>query len=399
MNNIPTAEGSFNLFLNLYSTFRPSEFVEKYTKKYGDFYKLKVPNNPSVIVIINPQAIEEIFTASADTFQSANANKVFSFLLGDNSILLLDGKAHKNRRRLLMPPFHGESLQQSSNKIISITNKVGDRLEVDKPFEVRPFMQEITLRVILNVVFGIDSGTRYEQLRKLLVELLEIFNSPLKSMLIISPLLQKDLGKFSPWGRFLSLKSKIRQLIYQEIKERRALLATGESHQDILSLLLSAKDEQGKGMTDEELHDELITLLFAGHETTASALSWFFYWVHYVPEVKEKLSSELNLLEDNSDYKNINNLPYLNAVISETLRIYLLPLVLLPASLLSQYLLWDTNLTQMITYQFQSTLSIIEKTCTQIPGNLSQIDFYREHIHPTNISLSVVEIVVVWDQL
>ena len=320
MKTIPTAKGSFNPLLNIYSAFRPLNFVDNYTKKYGNFYRFKLSNNRPIIVVINPQAIEEIFTAPADTFESAEANKVLSFLLGDNSLLLLDGKAHRNRRRLLMPPFHGELLQKCSDKIVEITNNVYNRLKTNQPFAVRSYMQEITLRVILDVVFGIDRGTRSERLRELLVELLETFNTPFKSLLIIFPLLQKDWGKFSPWGRFLRLKAEIRELIYQEIRQRRKLLAS-ESHQDILSLLLLAKDEKGEGMTDEELHDELITLLFAGHETTASALSWVFYWIHYVPEVQTKLRSELGSLGE-ADYKKINNLPYLNAVISETLRIY-----------------------------------------------------------------------------
>ena len=322
MKTIPTAKGSFNPLINIYSAFRPLSFVEKYTKKYGDFYRFKLSSERPIIVVSNPQAIEEIFTASPNTFKSAEANKVFSFLLGDNSLLLLDGKAHRNRRRLLMPPFHGELLQECSNKIVEITNNVCDRLEPERSFAVRSYMQEITLRVILNVVFGIDRSTRYERLRESLVELLETFNTPFKSLLIIFPLLQKDWGKFSPWGRFLRLKAEIKELLYREIKDKRELLAKGKPHQDILSLLILAKDERGKGMTNEELHDELITLLFAGHETTASALSWVLYWIHYDLEVQVKLRSELSLLGENADYREINNLPYLNAVILETLRIY-----------------------------------------------------------------------------
>ena len=322
MKIIPTTEKSFTPLLNLYSAFRPLEFIEEYTKKYGDLYRMKVPGNYPVIVVSNPQAIEEIFTSDGNTFKSAEANKALSFLLGDNSILLLDGKSHADRRRLLMPPSHGESLYRCSQKIVSITNRVCDRLQVERSFKVRPLMQEITLRVILNVVFGMDSGVRYEQLRELLVELLETFNTPSKSLLIIFPLLQQDWGKFSPWGRFLQLKAEIKQLIEQEIRARKELIANGELHRDILSLLLLAKDEQGKKMTDEELHDELITLLFAGHETTASALSWFFYWIHYLPNVQSKLRSELDSLEKAINYREINSLPYLSAVISETLRIY-----------------------------------------------------------------------------
>ena len=322
MKPIPTAKKSFSPLLNLYSAFRPLQFIEEYTKKYGDFYRIKVNKNSSVIVVSNPLAIEEIFTTNSNTFKSAEANKVFSFLLGDNSILLLDGKKHKERRRLLMPPFHGVSLHKYSQEIVAITNKVCDRLEVERSFKVRPLMQEITLQVILNLVFGMESGTRYEQLKNLLVELIETFNTPSKSLLIIFPLLQKDWGKFSPWGRFLRLKAEIKQLIYSEIKTKRASIAKGEYDRDVLSLLLLAKDERGNEMTDEELHDELITLLFAGHETTASALSWLFYWVHYLPEVQTKLRLELNSLRECTGDRTVNNLPYLDAIISETLRIY-----------------------------------------------------------------------------
>ncbi|MGK7893209.1 MAG: cytochrome P450, partial [Xenococcus sp. (in: cyanobacteria)] len=153
--------------------------------------------------------------------------------------------------------------------------------------------------------------------------LLETFNNPLNSSLIFFPILQQDWGKYSPWGRFLSIQQEIRTIIYAEIQERRKLLASGElNSQDIFSLLLLAKDENDSAMTDEELHDELITLLFAGHETTASALSWIFYWIHYLPKVQDKLRLELDSVGANLDYKEINSLPYLDAIISETLRIY-----------------------------------------------------------------------------
>ncbi len=326
MKTIPTVARSSGLLLTmrrLNAILRPLNFMEERRRKYGDFYQLQSKNSPPSVVTSNPQAIEDIFTASPDCFEVGKGNTNLKFLVGDNSLLLLDGKEHKHRRRLLMPSFHGESLQECSQNIVNITKKVSDRLPINKPFKVRSIMQEITLRVILSVVFGIDSGAKYDRLRELLTRLLDIFNTPLNSSLILFTSLQKDLGAFSPWGRFLILKEEIRYLIYKEIKERRELLASGESkHRDIFSLLLSAKDEDGEGMTDAELHDELLTLLFAGHETTASALAWLFYWIHYLPEVREKLLFELDSLGKNSDYKEINNLPYLDAAISETLRIF-----------------------------------------------------------------------------
>ena len=326
MKSLPTVDSSSGLirtFRIFYSILRPLDFIEQRTRQYGDFYQVTFKSAPPTLMTSNPQAIEEIITASRDCLEVGKGNQILKFLVGDNSLLLLDGKVHKNRRRLLMPPFHGESLQQCSQQIIEITEKVTNSWQPNQSFRVRGVMQEITMRVILTVVFGIDSGERYERLRQMLTELLDIFNTPLSSSFIFFSWLQKDWGKYSPWGRFLRLKAEIRTLIYAEIKDKRASLNSEEStDKDILSLLLLAKDEKGEGMTDEELHDELITLLFAGHETTASALTWLFYWIHYLPEVKEKLLVELNSISDRSDFKAIDSLPYLNAVILETLRIY-----------------------------------------------------------------------------
>ena len=337
MTPIPTVKstsGLLRIFRQLSAIVRPLEFMERRSQKYGDFYQVTFKNSPPTIMTCNPQAIEEIFTASPDKFDVGRGNKMLSFLVGDNSLLLLDGKTHKRRRKLLMPPFHGESLYRCSQQIVEITNKVVDRLEPNKPFQVRSLTQEITMRVILSVVFGIDSGTRSDRLRELLTTLLDTFNNPLNSSLIFFTWLQQDWGKYSPWGRFLAIKQEIKALLYAEIKDRReaiqrSLVAKQDEgdtdrsqYHDILSLLLMSKDETGEGMSDEELHDELITLLFAGHETTASALAWLLYWIHYLPEVDRQLHQELDSLRENTDVQAIADLPYLNATICETLRIY-----------------------------------------------------------------------------
>ena len=182
------------------------------------------------------------------------------------------------------------------------------------------------MRVILQVVFGIDREERSQQLRHLITSLLNSFDTPVTSSVIFFPFLQKDWGAWSPWGRFLRLKQEIKQIIYAEIAERRAKMQDIASFQadytDILSLLMLAKYEDGRTMTDEELHDNLMSLLIAGHETTASALVWALYWVTYLPEVHHKLRSELDRLGDNPTPIEIAKLPYLSAVCAETLRIY-----------------------------------------------------------------------------
>jgi cytochrome P450 len=202
--------------------------------------------------------------------------------------------------------------------------------QIGEPFYVRSSMQEISLQVILSAVFGLhineagapktEEGQRFDQLKQLLTSLLDSIGSPLSSTLLFFPSLQRDLGPWSPWGYFLRQKQQIDQLIYAEIQQRRE--EADSSRDDILSLLLAARDEAGQPMTDEELRDELLTLLFAGHETTASALGWALYWIDHLPEVHDQLLSELDTLPPDCDPSAIARLPYLSAVCSETLRIY-----------------------------------------------------------------------------
>ncbi|MEM1309063.1 MAG: cytochrome P450, partial [Cyanobacteria bacterium P01_H01_bin.153] len=148
----------------------------------------------------------------------------------------------------------------------------------------------------------------------------------LSSSFLFFPGLQKDWGAWSPWGRFIRQRRRVRELIYAEISDRRQDLAQthhdSHSRTDILTLLLQARDEDGNGMSDAELHDELVTLLLAGHETTASAMVWLLYWTHFLPEVEPKLRAELATLEKDADPLAIAQLPYLTAVCQETLRIY-----------------------------------------------------------------------------
>ncbi|NJL09422.1 MAG: cytochrome P450 [Calothrix sp. SM1_7_51] len=152
-----------------------------------------------------------------------------------------------------------------------------------------------------------------------MLSLLALFNSPFTAAFLFFPWLQRDLGAWSFWGNFVRLKRQISKLLYAEIGERRE---QAEKRNDILSLLLSASDEDGNPMTDEELHDELMTLMLGGNETTATAMSWAFYWIHHLPEVREKLLQELATLDDSEDPTTISRLPYLTAVCNETLRIY-----------------------------------------------------------------------------
>jgi cytochrome P450 len=318
---LPNGSNDASLFKMLWTIFKPHEYLETMLDRYGDIYTDKFSGFPPLVVVSHPQAIQEIFTADPKLFVSGSGNQILQPLIGTNSLILLDGDRHIQQRKLLMPPFHGERMRAYGQIICDITRQVMSQRTSDRQFLARPAMQEISLQVILRAVFGLKEGERFEQLRQLLISLLDFFNYPVNASFLFFKSLQRDLGAWSPWGSFVRKREQIDRLIYQEIRDRRA---KGDfSGEDILSLLLSARDESGQPMTEVELRDELMTMLFAGHETTALALSWALYWIHYLPEVRDKLLQELNSINAaDADPTEIARLPYLNAVCSETLRIY-----------------------------------------------------------------------------
>lgn len=300
--------------------FQPLEYAEDFAKAYGDTFTVWGSNETPMVYFSQPQALEQIFTADYSQLEAGRGNRGLRFLLGDRSLILLDGLSHQQQRQLLAPPLHGDRMRAYGQSIREITQQVSDEWKIGKPFNIRASMQEIALRVILRVVFGLDEGQRFQELRQLLTSLLDFMGSLLMSSVFFFRFVQRDLGAWSPWGRVVRLLQQIDELIYALIEERRA--ESNQNRQDILSLLMTARYDNGQPMTDQELHDELMTLLVAGHETTASALTWVFYWVDRLPQVRDKLQRELNTLGDNPDPSVITKLPYLTAVCQETLRIY-----------------------------------------------------------------------------
>lgn len=305
----------------------PLSCLDKYSRRYGDIFTLQLTSSSPVVFLSHPQAIQEIFTAPPQQFDSGRTSSIVKPLVGENSLLLLDGNTHASQRRLMMPPFHGERMQSYSQIICDSTQLVASQWEIGKSFEVRTAMQEITLEVILHAVFGLREGERYQQIKPLLAAMLNMTDSPLRSSILFFNFLQKDWGEWSPWGKMMRRRKQIYDLLRAEISDRRNSEITGN---DVLSLMMSARDEAGQPMTDAELLDQLMTLLIAGHETTATALAWAFYWIHKLPNVQEKLLAELASLGDSPDPLAVSKLPYLSAVCSETLRIYpVLPLTVL----------------------------------------------------------------------
>ncbi len=300
----------------------PIGYMERAVERYGDLFTGTISLNMDDLVFVNhPQAVQQLLTHDRQEFSApGKINQRLSMLFGDTSVLMLDGERHKKRRQLLMPPFHGQRMKAYGELIIKLTHKVFGAISQNSNFIARSQMQSISLQVIMEAVFGFYEGERYQKLKQLLTSWLEIFRSPVATSVIFFRFLQWDLGPWSPWGKFIRLRQQIDELLYAEISERHA--HPDPQRTDILSLLMSATDETGNYLSAFELRDELLTLLFAGHETTATAMAWALYWTHYLPEVREKLLQELSNLEPNASPVDIAKLPYLTAVCQESLRIY-----------------------------------------------------------------------------
>ena len=299
----------------------PFKYMETAVQKQPDIFRAEVIGFGNNLVFVNhPEAIKQILTNDrTKLLASGKENGILKPLLGSYSITLLEGDRHKKRRKLLLPPFHRERMQVYGNLICNLTEQIFAQVPLNKPITARTLTQDISLQVILKAVYGLQTGGRSQEIKRLLTNVSDVFQSPLTAALLFFPSWQKDLGAWSPWGYFLRQQQQLDNLIYQEIAERRK--EDNQNHSDILSLLLSARDEQGQPMTDQELRDELMTLMFAGHETTATSIAWALYWIHRFPEVRQKLLAELDSLGESPEPMAIAKLPYLNAVCQETLRI------------------------------------------------------------------------------
>ena len=310
--------------------FRPMPYMIECAKKYGDLFTLKLQSNlPPLLFVHSPEAIQQILSNDHKELEApGELNSIFEYLLGKNSVISLSGKEHQRQRQLIMPPFHGERMRNYAELIENITTKTINQQPKNQPFNIRNVSQEITLQVMMEAVFGIYEGERAEKLKHLLYEILEQGSSPWRVAFLYLPKLKEIIGISEIWKRQMKKQEKSDQLIYQEIQERRENFDPQRT--DILTLLMAARDEEDQAMTDEELRDELMTLLVAGHETTATAISWAFYWIHKLPAVREKLLVELDSLGENPDSNTIFKLPYLTAVCNETLRIYPIGMLTFP---------------------------------------------------------------------
>jgi cytochrome P450 family 110 len=314
----------------------PAGYMESAASRSPDIFKADVVGFGGGLVFVNqPQAVQDILTrdtaiGSRSPIYSApgDLNLILAPIIGNASVMMLDGDRHRRRRQLVMPPFHGDRMRSYGQLIQELTIAAFDGIPLNQPFEARSITQDISLNIILKAVFGLSEGDRFSTLKQLMSQIADLFQSPLSSAVLFYPLFQQDLGPWSPWGKLRRDRQKLDDLIYREIADRRS--EQGGNRIDILSLLMAAKDEMDQPLTDQELRDELMALLFAGHETTATAMAWALYWTHHHPEVREKLLQELATLGENPEPIDIFKLPYLTAVCNETLRIYPVAMLTFP---------------------------------------------------------------------
>lgn len=312
----------------IHSTLKPLDFLDRCSKNYGDLFCTNSFGNLETLVVSHPQDLQQLFNPTNKILDAPGAaNEIFKPHVGENSLMLQDGERHQRQRKLIMPPFHGERLLSYGQQICEITQQVVQHLKPGETFIARHLSEDITMTIILKVVFGIDEKLRFEKLKNLMTTWLGLTSSPVGASVLLLPSLQKDLGSWSPWGRYIRLRQQIDEKLMAEILERRQQVRS--SRFDILSLLIEAKYEDGEAMSDVELRDNLLSLLNAGHETTATAIAWALYWIHQQPEVYEKVLHELQGL-DTFDAMKIAQLPYLTAVCQETLRIYPISLFTFP---------------------------------------------------------------------
>ena len=292
---------------------RPMPFMERCHRLYGDIFTVKIAHEGTWVMLAHPDMVKQVFTGDPAVFHAGEGNVILRPLVGSNSVLQLDDAPHMVQRKLLLPPFHGERMQRYGDLLTEIAEREIDGWPAEAPFALWPRMQAITLEVILRAVFGLEEGQRLEALRRRLRGLLEASTST-ATMALLAFLGPERVTRVPRFRRELD---PVDELIYAEIRERRTDTSLGD-REDILSLLVQARHEDGQPMSDEELRDELVTLLVAGHETTATSLAWSLERLVRHPDKLARLRDEVAAGEDS----------YLDAVCKETLRLRpVLPLV------------------------------------------------------------------------
>jgi len=301
---------------------RPLEFFQEQVDTYGPTFTIHLAGLPTLVMLTTPADLKALFTAPADLMHAGAANALaFGPVAGTRTHFVLDRESHLERRRLMLPPFHGDRMHEYGEAMADVTARAVAAWPRDTAFAAHPQLQRITLQVILRTIFGLDERAPRDE--QVILQLVRLANEALASPLLMARPLQWDLGPWSPWGRVLHVVRESDRLLLAEIQKRRAAGDAAE-RKDILSMLLLARNEQGEGLTDAEVRDELTTLVLAGHETTGTALAWALECLLQRPAVVRRIRDEMAQVAGRGEVPRspeaLAKLEYLDAVIKEVLR-------------------------------------------------------------------------------
>jgi cytochrome P450 len=287
--------------------FRPIEFMERCRRRYGPVFTLRLGPKHNVTMVADPRLAKEVMAGDPAVFRAGDTNGIFRPVVGGSSILLLDGDAHMKQRKILLPGFGASHGAQFVDQVREIAQ---ERLSSWKPgqrLRLQDEMEAISFASIMRVVFGEHSDDSHVELRRLIPEMMDRCDSPLTLM----PWFRRELAGGSPYARLMRVIDEIDALLYETIRERRADPMT-QFRDDTLSLLLRAEHEDGTALTDEEIRDEVLTMVMAGYETTTSGGAWALERLLRSPDKLDRLTAEVEAGEDQA---------YLDAVVKETLRV------------------------------------------------------------------------------
>lgn len=289
--------------------------MQRAQQRYGDTFTVRIAQEGTWVFLAHPDLVKQVFTGDPRLLHAGEANRILGPVVGDRSVLLLDEAPHMRERKLLLPPFHGERMQRYGELMYEIAREEIARWPRDEPIELWPRMQNVTLEIIMRTVFGVEQGAQLDRLREVLSHLLERVTLK-RSMALVAAIGPDRIRKLALFKRELA---PVDELLLDEIRRRRLDPSVAE-RDDILSLLVQARHEDGQPMSDSELRDELMTLLVAGHETTATSLAWAVERLVRHPDKLERLRDEALTGEDPA--------PYVDATVKEILRLRpVLPLV------------------------------------------------------------------------
>jgi cytochrome P450 len=287
---------------------RPLAFMERCRERYGKRFTIRLPGAPPFVMLSDPEEAKGVFTAPPDVLRPGEGARVLEPIVGRNSVILLDDGAHMEQRKLMLPAFHGERMERLTGLMEEVAAEEVAAIPHGVPLALHPRMQDLTLKIILRAVFGLDPGARFDALRERLQAMLEFGDRPIS---LIPPRPGSPLTRLAervgPVARLVRTQSEVDEILFALIGERRG---EGGERDDVLAMLLEATHEDGSPMSDQELRDELLTLLVAGHETTASTLAWAFERLVREPAVLARLVAEIDAGEE----------AYVTATIQETLR-------------------------------------------------------------------------------